>query len=139
MKRTLSIPERHQLAVARRTLQMSDAFARFMGGPTKEEARRIITRLTGRPVRENPAGPIRVTIDKITTVADWRGQGVGWRTAVRRAAKNHPVFVLRYDGSGQLFFPDRGTVRVRTWRKVTIVRPGSRALPLGTLLSRLRD
>ena len=44
----LSVPERHQLRIARDTLEMSDAGARIMGGPTKEEAREIIFRLTGR-------------------------------------------------------------------------------------------
>ena len=44
----LSVPERHQLAIARKTLTYSDAGARIMGGPTKPEARRIILRLTGR-------------------------------------------------------------------------------------------
>lgn len=47
--RTLSVPERHQLKIARDTLKMSDAGARIMGGPTKAEAREIILRLTGRP------------------------------------------------------------------------------------------
>lgn len=47
MKRKLTIPERHQLKVARDTLKMNDAFARIMGGPSKQEAREIIRRLTG--------------------------------------------------------------------------------------------
>ncbi len=52
--RTLSVPERHQLKVARDTLKMSDAMARVMGGPTKTEARKIIRALTGKEPRENP-------------------------------------------------------------------------------------
>ncbi len=44
----MTVPERHQLKVARDTLKMSDVGARVMGGPSKEEARRIIARLTGR-------------------------------------------------------------------------------------------
>lgn len=42
----LSVPEQHQLRVARQTLKMSDMGARIMGGPTKQEAREIIKRLT---------------------------------------------------------------------------------------------
>jgi len=42
-----SIPERHQLKIARDTLKMPDAMAGVMGGPTKPEARRIIRALTG--------------------------------------------------------------------------------------------
>ena len=53
-RRELSVPERHQLRIARDTLRMSDAGARIMGGMTKEEARRVILRLTGREPRENP-------------------------------------------------------------------------------------
>ena len=46
--RELSVPERHQLKVARDTLKMNDVMARIMGGPTKEEAKAIIERLTGK-------------------------------------------------------------------------------------------
>lgn len=43
----LTVPDRHQLRIARATLKMSDAGARIMGGPDKAEAKRIIARLTG--------------------------------------------------------------------------------------------
>jgi hypothetical protein len=52
MPKKLSVPEIHQLRVARDTLKMSDIGARIMGGPTKEEARAIILRLTGKPAKE---------------------------------------------------------------------------------------
>lgn len=51
-ERKLSVPERHQLAIARKTLRMSDIGAAIMGGPSKAEAREIIRRLTGRKPRE---------------------------------------------------------------------------------------
>ena len=41
----MSVPEKHQLRIARETLKMSDAMAGVMGGPTKAEAREIIQRL----------------------------------------------------------------------------------------------
>jgi len=44
-KSELSVPEKHQLKIARDTLKMSDAGANVMGGPTKEEAKEIIARL----------------------------------------------------------------------------------------------
>ena len=47
----LTVPEKHQLRVARRTLKFSDAGAFIMGGPTKQEAREIILRLTGKPAK----------------------------------------------------------------------------------------
>jgi hypothetical protein len=47
--RELSVPEKHQLRIARDTLKSSDAGARILGGPTKDEAREIILLLTGRP------------------------------------------------------------------------------------------
>ena len=46
MTRTLSVPEQHQLRIARQTLKMSDAMIAVMGGMTKDEAREIIRRLT---------------------------------------------------------------------------------------------
>jgi len=61
--RSLSVPEQHQLRIARATLKMSDVGARMMGGPTKEEARNIILRLTGRWPMGNPS-PILVGVGK---------------------------------------------------------------------------
>ena len=53
--RGLSVPERHQLTIARRTLEMPDAMVGVMGGPNKAQAREIIKRLTGRAPKDNPA------------------------------------------------------------------------------------
>lgn len=50
--KNLTVPEKHQLKVARDTLKMSDIGASIMGGPTKEEARAIILKLTGSPAKE---------------------------------------------------------------------------------------
>lgn len=50
--RELTVPERHQLKVARDTLRMNDVFARIMGGMTKQEARNIVERLTGKRPKE---------------------------------------------------------------------------------------
>ena len=52
MKRELSVPEKHQLKIARSTLKMSDAGALIMGGMTKAQAREVIKRLTGRTAKE---------------------------------------------------------------------------------------
>ena len=49
---TLTIPEKHQLKIAKKTLKMIDSYSLIMGGPTKEEARDIIRRLTGREPKE---------------------------------------------------------------------------------------
>ena len=46
--KNLSVPDKHQLRIARSTLKMSDVGARIMGGMTKVEAVAIITKLTGR-------------------------------------------------------------------------------------------
>lgn len=51
-KRELSIFDKHQLNIARKTLLMSDAGARIMGPPSKAEAREIIYRLTGKRAKE---------------------------------------------------------------------------------------
>ena len=45
MKTKLTVPEKHQLKIARDTLKMSDIGASIMGGMTKEEAREIIKKL----------------------------------------------------------------------------------------------
>ena len=44
----LTVPERHQLKVARATLLLSNGEAILMGGPNKHESRNIIQGLTGR-------------------------------------------------------------------------------------------
>ena len=46
-KRRLSVPEQHQLKIARRTLKLSDMGAQVMGGMTKDQARQCIKELTG--------------------------------------------------------------------------------------------
>ncbi len=48
MARKLDVFEKHQLRIARRTLTMAPAMVAVFGGPTIEEAREIIARLTGR-------------------------------------------------------------------------------------------
>ena len=52
-RRYLSVPEQHQLKIARRTLEMSDVGARIMGGMTKAEARQVILKLTGKKAKED--------------------------------------------------------------------------------------
>lgn len=51
-KKTLSIFDKHQLNIAYKTLRMSEAGALIMGGMSKEEARQIILKLTGKPAKE---------------------------------------------------------------------------------------
>jgi hypothetical protein len=51
--RELSVPEKHQLKIAYDTLKMTDPMVGVMGGMTKEEAREVIKRLTGKVVK-NP-------------------------------------------------------------------------------------
>lgn len=51
-EKSLSIPEKHQLRIARDTLKLSDVGAHILGGPTKPEARAIIKKLTGKDVKE---------------------------------------------------------------------------------------
>jgi DNA-directed RNA polymerase subunit M/transcription elongation factor TFIIS len=51
-ERELSVPEKHQLRIAYDTLKMNDVMARVMGGMTKDEAREIIKRFTGREIKE---------------------------------------------------------------------------------------
>ena len=45
MKKQLSVPDKHQLKIARDTLKMSDIGAMIMGGMTKAEALVIIKKL----------------------------------------------------------------------------------------------
>jgi hypothetical protein len=48
----LSVPDKHRLNIARKTLKMSDVGARVMGGMTKDEARQVIRELTGQEPKE---------------------------------------------------------------------------------------
>jgi hypothetical protein len=52
VRRYLSVPEQHQLKIARKTLSYSDEGAKIMGPPSKAEARAIIKRLTGRTPKD---------------------------------------------------------------------------------------
>jgi len=49
MKRKLSIFEKHQLKIAKRTwYELSDAGALILGGMTKDQAKEVIKQLTGK-------------------------------------------------------------------------------------------
>lgn len=53
MKTTkLSVSDKHQLKIAKDTLKMSDFGARLAGGMTKDQARAVIYRLTGKQAKE---------------------------------------------------------------------------------------
>ena len=55
MKRKLSIPEQHQLKIAKRTwYELSEMGALILGGMTKDQAYQIIYKLTGKyPKKDN--------------------------------------------------------------------------------------
>ncbi len=48
-RRQLSVPERHQLRIARDTMRMNPAMVAVAGGPDIEQSKKIIQELTGRP------------------------------------------------------------------------------------------
>jgi hypothetical protein len=50
-QKQMSVFDKHQLAIAKKTLKMTDAGVLIMGGMTKEEARAAIKRITGKEVR----------------------------------------------------------------------------------------
>lgn len=54
-RRTLTVPQKHQLKIAYATLRMPDEVVGVMGGPNKEEARQIIRDLTGKEPKESGA------------------------------------------------------------------------------------
>ncbi len=45
--RKLSVPEKHQVAIAKKTLLMPDALVGVLGGMTKDEARRVLREKAG--------------------------------------------------------------------------------------------
>ena len=51
--KTLSVFDKHQLNIAKKTLKLSDVGAMIMGGMNKNEARQIILKLTGKVAKEN--------------------------------------------------------------------------------------
>ena len=48
----LTVPQQHQLKIARQTLKMTPEMANIMGGMSYEEAKQIIKKLTGKDVKE---------------------------------------------------------------------------------------
>ena len=48
----MNVFDKHQLKIARATLKMSDVGAFVMGGMTKDEARKVIKKLTGKEASE---------------------------------------------------------------------------------------
>lgn len=51
-KRELTVPEKHQLRIAKQTINMPDAMVGILGGMTKQEAVEVIKRLTGKSPKD---------------------------------------------------------------------------------------
>ena len=51
-KQNLSVFNKHQLSIAKKTLKMNDVGVLVMGRMTKEDARIIIKKITGRDAKE---------------------------------------------------------------------------------------
>ena len=49
MKANLSVFDKHQIAIAKKTLKMNDVGVLIMGGMTKEEARAILRKFNVKP------------------------------------------------------------------------------------------
>ncbi len=47
-QRKLTVPEHHELKIARRTMKLTDQMITVLGGPSKSEARATIRRITGK-------------------------------------------------------------------------------------------
>jgi hypothetical protein len=47
----MSVADKHQLAIAKKTLKMTPAMAKIMGGMNHDEAKEVIARLTGKKVK----------------------------------------------------------------------------------------
>lgn len=102
---TLSVPEKHQLRIARDTLRMTPAMARVMGGMTHEEAREVIRRLGGaQPKRRNPRLSFEAWMREVDAAVsrrmglsvydlpdvpfrDWYDDGTSPRSAAARAIR----------------------------------------------------
>ena len=48
----MNVFDKHQLVIAKKTINMSDAIANVMGYPNKEQAKEIILKITGKPAKE---------------------------------------------------------------------------------------
>lgn len=66
IKKNLTVPEKHQLKIAKDTLKMSDAGARVMGGMTKEEAREFLRKIGYSDTRIK-----KMEESKLTESASW--------------------------------------------------------------------
>lgn len=56
-RRQLSVPDKHLLRIARQNAMLNPAMQGVMGGPSIEESKEIIERLTGRPYKEPKVSP----------------------------------------------------------------------------------
>ena len=78
----LTVPETHQLAIAKKTLLMPDAMVGVMGGPSKAEARDIISRLKAKSRIYHSTKKDRIVsirekyFGEVATEAPWRAVGI---------------------------------------------------------------
>jgi len=112
-EKELSVPEKHQLKVARDILKAPDTAVPFMGGGlTKAEAREIIKRLTGKIVEES---------DKLKGFyVMGKHQSVAWYPVHKKEEAEKHVKQLNYRGGADYKLePDYGEKRVSFDKAVT--------------------
>ena len=62
----MTIPEQHQLAIARKTMRLSCVGALVMGGPNHKESIAIIAKLTGRRLTLPEDCTCKLTVERIS-------------------------------------------------------------------------
>lgn len=63
-KKVYSVPDQHQRKIAKQTLRYSDAGARIMGGPTKDEARKILGKALSSRIENSVNGTTKSKVKK---------------------------------------------------------------------------
>lgn len=139
-RRPLSVPEQHELRIARRTTRMHPVMAAVMGGPSPEEARRTVARLgprEGAGKLEDSHSSVRVR-EALHLLNELVSRGVEYPDAEERVAHRYGLSAVEVRKVRSLY--DRGATLEdsRRWHVPTISAV-ERAIPAGYCMDSRTD
>lgn len=112
-KRKLTVPEKHQLRIAKQTLKMPGAMGGVMGGMSKKQAREIIKKL-GEALEETSDKALLAKVDD-----EWGIGSVGKaKTLFVHGKSPHRVAVKKHEGKYYAVGEDGETRRERTLKAI---------------------
>ncbi len=89
----MSVPDKHQLAIAKKTLKMSDAGANIMGGMSKKEAVAFLKKIGYSDAKIKKMSEEAIDVSDLDEYLLNEGKG-GWLEVARQVLKKHQMVYI---------------------------------------------